>query len=1144
MKHLSAPIAPKHKPGMDPLVTIGLVAVLAFFIISGGVAYLNIKTLREDNQKIVHSHQVITTLDNLLSTVQDAETGQRGFLLTGDEHYLEPYDAAVLQVRSQLDKLAQLTSDNPAQQERIGPLKLHVDAKLAELKQTIDLRRTQGSAAALAVVVTDRGKVEMDTIRSQLAAMGQEEADLRDKRLAEMTDAYNTALVSGILSCLLGIILAAIVGFLIRRAAIARQHQEWLQSGQVGLSAAMLGDQGTDQLGDNILQFLARYLDAHAGAVFVRVGDFYRRVSTYGVPTDTKIPERFTPKDGLLGQAAVEGRPFIIRDVPEGYLTIASALGEDKPRHLIISPAGVDGIVNAVLELGFINPVNETITALLDQASEAIGVAVRSANYRVELQNLVEETQRQSEELQVQSEELRVSNEELEEQSRALKESQSRLEQQQAELEQTNAQLEEQAQQLETQRDDLARTTAEVQLKARELEQASQYKSDFLANMSHELRTPLNSSLILAKLLADNAEENLTDEQVKFARTIQSSGNDLLNLINDILDLSKIEAGHIEIRPEMVSLDRLVKNIRQVFQPIAQEKNLSFEIDVAPTCPATINTDVQRLEQVLKNRLSNAFKFTERGKVELTIRRAGGGQVALAVTDTGIGIPEEYQQSVFEAFRQADGTISRQYGGTGLGLSISRELVRLLGGSIRLKSSRGHGSTFTVQIPESYNPAAVAPRETNAHISVDPVVRRIPAAPSAPVAFSQKLEDDRHRLTNAKRILLVVEDEEAFAGILRDLSREMGFQSLVAGSAEEALALAKQYMPSAIVLDVGLPDQSGLSVLDRLKRDVQTRHIPIHVISASDHAQTALSLGAVGYMLKPVKREELVDVLKKLEARLSQRMHRILVIEDDEVQREAIGKLLTSHDVETVAAGTAAECLELLKQQTFDCMVLDLSLPDSSGYALLETLSREDAYSFPPVIVYTGRELSPDDEQQLRRYSKSIIIKGAKSPERLLDEVTLFLHQVVSELPAEQQKMIRKARNRDAILEDRHILVVEDDIRNVYALTNILEPRGAIVRIARNGREALDALEESSLPSGQAIDLVLMDVMMPVMDGLTATREIRKKPAWKTLPIITLTAKAMPDDQARCIEAGANDYMAKPLDVEKLLSLIRVWMPR
>ena len=564
-------------------------------------------------------------------------------------------------------------------------------------------------------------------------------------------------------------------------------------------------------------------------------------------------------------------------------------------------------------------------------------------------------------------------------------------------------------------------------------------------------------------------------------------------------------------------------------------------MEIAPECPASIETDVQRFEQVLKNLLSNAFKFTEAGKVELAVRPAGDSRVALSVTDTGIGISEEQQRSVFEAFHQADGTISRKYGGTGLGLSISRELVRLLGGTIRLRSRPGEGSTFTVVIPETYDPALVAPRERRGTVAAAPIVTPPPLAPPRP---PRKVEDDREAPSDTRRTLLVIEDDGSFASILRDLSREMGFRSLVAGTAEEALALAKQFVPSAIVLDLGLPDQSGLAVLDRLKRDVETRHIPIHIVSAADHAETAFSLGAVGYMVKPVKREQLVEVLQKLEARLSQRVRRVLIVEDNEVQRAAIAKLLTSHDVETVTAGTAAECLERLKEQTFDCMVLDLSLPDASGYSLLETLSQESTYAFPPVIVYTGRELSSDDEQQLRRYSKSIIIKGAKSPERLLDEVALFLHQVVSELPDEQQRMIRKARNRDALLEGRRILVVEDDVRNVYALTNILEPRGAVVEIARNGQEALDVLAKSAARPEASIDLVLMDVMMPVMDGLTATREIRKNSDWKKLPIITLTAKAMPDDQQRCIDAGANDYVAKPLDVERLLSLVRVWMPR
>jgi len=1119
------------------LVTTGLAAVLVFFLVSGGVAYRNITTLRDDSRNIIHSHQVIVALDDLLSTAKDAETGQRGFLLTNAERYLAPYYAAKSTISAKLDEVAALVSDNSAQLAALARLRGHIGAKMAELQETIDLRKTSGPDAALSIVASDRGKAEMDAIRAEIAGMGREEAGLREQRVAEMADSYKTAVLSSVLSALLGIALAAFIGFLVRRAALARQRQEWLQAGQVALSGRMLGDKTADELGDAVLSFLAHYLGAQAGALYIGRAEHFQRVATWGAPADAAIPERFERSDGLLGQAVAEARTLLIEDVPDGYLMFGSGLGRAKPRHLVIATARIEGSVNAVVELGFIRRIEDDVLTLLDLASESIAVAVRSANYRSQLQRLLEETQRQSEELQVQSEELRVSNEELEEQSRALKESQIRLEQQQVELEQNNSQLEQQANELEVQRDNLERANAAIQAKAREVEQASRYKSDFLANMSHELRTPLNSSLILAKLLADNPQGTLTDEQVKFARTIQSSGADLLTLINDILDLSKIEAGHVEIRPQRVSLEGLVKNLRPMFQPLATQKQLIFDIDIAPDCSDEIETDPQRLEQILKNLLSNAFKFTEAGAVRLAIARAGETQIALSVVDTGIGISQENQQSVFESFRQADGAISRKYGGTGLGLSISRELARLLGGAISLKSRLGEGSAFTLHIPQVYAGAA-PPRDVPSSVAVQPAA---PAArPRLAPAPPRKLDDDRDALAEKKRVLLVIEDDAAFAAILRDLSRQMGFRTIVAGAAEEALLLAKRHMPSAIVLDVGLPDQSGLFVLDRLKRDVETRHIPIHVVSGGDHAQTAFSLGAVGYMLKPVDRDDLVDVLKKLEGKLSQGMHRVLIVEDDEAQREALGKLLSSHDVETVGVGTAGECLERLRTQTFDCMVLDLSLPDASGYTLLETLSQEDAYSFPPVIVYTGRDLSADDEQRLRRYSKSIIIKGAKSPERLLDEVTLFLHQVVAALPDEQQKMIRQARNRDDILEGRRILIVEDDVRNVYALTNILEPRGASIEIARNGREALDKLSNSE----PAIDLVLMDVMMPVMDGLTATREIRKNPGWRKLPIIVLTAKAMPDDQQNCIDAGANDYIAKPLDVEKLLSLVRVWMPR
>lgn len=1122
--------------------TIGLALVLAFFLISGVTAYRNIEVLRTDSEQIWHTHEVLVSLDDLLSTTQDAETGQRGYLLTGNDRYLQPYQNAVSAVGSRIEEVASLTKDNPTQQANLGPLKLHIDAKLGELAETIELRRTKGAEAALAVVTTDRGKVEMDAIRTQLDVMRREENRLREIRLAEMDAAYKTALTSGVLSGLLGAVLTIAVFILIRRGARARAREEWLQSGQVGLAAAMMGDKSVEELSDSILAFLAQYLGFQAGALFKGEKGHFYRAAALGIPGDAAVTVRFDVKEGLLGKVAADGRPMIVRDVPDGYLTIGSALGRDKPRHLVLVPAHADDVVNAVIELGFLHPVDDLALELLDQASPSIGIALRSARYRTELQAVLEETQRQAEELQVQSEELRVSNEELEEQGRALKESQTRLEQQQVELEQTNSQLEEQAQTLETQRDELERTGAAVALKARELEQASQYKSDFLANMSHELRTPLNSLLILSKLLGDNADGNLSSEQVKFAQTIQSSGNDLLTLINDILDLSKIEAGHVEVRPESVPLQRLTGDLRQLFQPVADERNLDFEITVAKDCPAIIETDRQRLEQILKNLLSNAFKFTETGGVRLAVAPAGSDGVAFAVTDTGIGIPREQQLSIFEAFRQADGTISRRYGGTGLGLSISRELSRLLGGAVTLESRVGEGSTFTITIPRTYDPTHVAPPEQPAPVETPP--SPAPARQQRSKPLLQMVEDDRDQLAGARRVLLVVEDDDKFAAIVRDLSRELGFQCLVAGTAEEALKLARRFKPSAVVLDVGLPDESGLMVLDRLKRDDATRHIPIHVISAADHSQTALSLGAIGYMVKPVKRDDLAEVLKTLQEKLTSTVRRVLIVEDDEVQRDAVGKLLSSGDVETVGVGTAAECLEQLKQQTFDCMVLDLSLPDASGYSLLETLSQDDDHAFPPVIVYTGHDLSADDEQRLRRYSSSIIIKGAKSPERLLDEVSLFLHQVVSKLPPEQQKMIQKARNRDAVLEGRRVLIVEDDIRNVYSLTNVLEPRGAVVEIARNGQEAIEALARSAEDPSRAIDLVLMDVMMPVMDGLAATRQIRGEARWAKLPILMLTAKAMPDDQERCLAAGANDYMAKPIDVDKLLSLVRVWMPR
>ncbi|MEZ4791691.1 MAG: response regulator [Flavobacteriales bacterium] len=926
----------------------------------------------------------------------------------------------------------------------------------------------------------------------------------------------------------------AVIGVMFIRARLAIRREQWLRAGMVRLGEHVAGDLNLDQLGDEVADVLAGYTGAQVGAVFMDDGGLYRRRGGHAVSAEG-VPQAFMPGEGLLGQAVKDRRVQVVSEVPAGYLRLTSGIGSAEPRHLVIAPAVVDGHAQAVLELGFLAPPRELDLTLLERTSEAIAIAVRSARQRQRVQDLLEETQRQGEELQAQSEELRVSNEELGEQTAALQASQSRLELQQVELEQTNAQLEEQAARLEAQKEDLERSQLDLKRQAGELERASKYKSEFLANMSHELRTPLNSSLILAKLLEDNAEGNLTADQVKYAGTIRSAGNDLLALINDVLDLSKVESGHMEFRPETMSIAGLVGTLRGLFEPIANEKDVKLSFRTAPNAPSTLETDPQRFEQVLKNLLSNALKFTERGTVSLDIGRRADGFIAFAVSDTGIGIPTDQQQVIFEPFTQADGTTMRKYGGTGLGLSISRELARLLGGEIQLVSEPGKGSTFTVLLPEQVH-------EQPRSVSIEPPTKNgEPARRSIPRTI---LADDRETLEPGSRVILVVEDDPKFAAILADIAREQGFRCLVCATADEAMELARQHAPSAVLLDVGLPDHSGLYVLEQLKRDPRTRHVPVHVVSGSDHAEAALAMGALGYMLKPVKREELKDAFRKLQGILDQQVRRVLVVEDDAAQLDAVQRLLGTREVSTQGAQSAAECLEQLKGSTFDCMVLDLTLPDSSGFSLLETLGADDQYAFPPVIIYTGRELTADEEQRLRKYASSIIIKGAMSPERLLDEVTLFLHQVVGELPPAKQRMLEQVRNRDTALQDRHILLVEDDVRNVFALSSLLEPRGVRLTIARNGLEAIQALENAGADGKAAVDLVLMDIMMPEMDGLTAMRHIRQRDAWRKLPIIALTAKAMRHDQEECLAAGASDYLAKPLDADKLLSLIRVWIRR
>ncbi|WP_122434422.1 response regulator [Pseudomonas viridiflava] len=1119
-------------------------------------------------QWVEHTDRVINNTNRSMKLSIDMETGMRGFLLTGDQHFLDPYEVAKPLLTAELQGLQALVEDNPTQLDRFRRLLTLQEEWNVFALEMIKLRRENGDYQT--PVLAGRGKRITDQIRTEYDQAVEMEQQLRLNRNAEVT---RSTVMSVALYLVFVVIVSGILAWVGRRDLMAlsdtysenlRQQEinaerlqkvAWLRNGQSELAEHVLGQLTLSMLGRNILQFLARYLGASVAAVYVRQEHGgLTRIASYGFSREQEERDQTIHSDeGIVGQAARQDRVITLKDVPVDYFKVSSGLGDGSPRSVIVVPTSNDDQVNGVIELGFLHALTEQDVEFLELISDNIGTSIEAARYRQRLQEVLAETQQLNEELQVQQEELRTANEELEEQSRILKESQAHLETQQAELEQTNEQLAEQGQALADQRDALDRNNeelnqAQVELQARadELQRSSKYKSEFLANMSHELRTPLNSSLILAKLLAENPTENLTAEQVKFAESIYSAGNDLLNLINDILDISKVEAGKLEVRPENSSVSRLVEGLRGLFQPLATEKRLQFTVEMQAGAPTMLYTDRQRLEQILKNLLSNAIKFTETGTVSMIVSRQPGSGIAFTVRDSGIGIAEEHQQSIFEAFRQADGTTNRRYGGTGLGLSISRDLAALLGGSISVTSAPGQGSIFTLVLPEQYveqsteaqgaNIAAVVstpvmPAPTVARPVVEPVAVRDEAIPV--------FDDDRDKAPFDKRCILVIEDEVRFAQILFDLAHELGYYCLVAHAADDGFNLAARFTPDAILLDMRLPDHSGLTVLQRLKELAPTRHIPVHVISVEDRQEAALHMGAIGYAVKPTTREELKDVFAKLEAKLTQKVKRILLVEDDALQRDSIARLIGDDDIEITAVGFAQEALDLLRDNIYDCMIIDLKLPDMLGDELLKRMSTEEICSFPPVIVYTGRNMTRDEEAELMKYSRSIIIKGARSPERLLDEVTLFLHKVESQLSNERQKMLKTARSRDKVFEARKILVVDDDVRNIFALTSALEHKGAVVEIARNGLEAIAKLNEV-----EDIDLVLMDVMMPEMDGYEATIEIRKDPRWRKLPIIAVTAKAMKDDQERCLQAGSNDYLAKPIDLDRLFSLIRVWLPK
>lgn len=987
----------------------------------------------------------------------------------------------------------------------------------------------------------------------------------------------------------------ALVNMTARLREMTQQNaaQDWLKTGQANLNAEMSGEQDNATLAHNILLFLCRYLDMPVGVFYLLEQSEYqqnsplsnsstlRMIASYGYTRRKNLANQFALGEGLVGQSALEKQLIIISQVPEDYIHIQSGLGEAVPQSILVLPFVYDGELRGVIELGSFTIFTPLQLEFLQQVTEAIAIAVNTAQSRTKMQELLNQTQTQTEELQAQAEELQSQTEELQTQ--------------QEELRQTNEELQMRTHELERQKDEvrekntvLERTQRDIEEKARELELASKYKSEFLANMSHELRTPLNSLLILAQLLADNKPGNLSLKQVEYAKTIHSAGNDLLTLINEILDLSKVEAGKMEVHLEEISLQELAEMTENKFRHVAESKKLEFSIYCDPSI-ASVYTDGQRLKQILNNLLSNAFKFTLTGKIQIQMTRPIAGDdfvrkiglnsqktIKFSVIDSGVGIPQDKLMLVFEAFQQADGTTNRRFGGTGLGLSISRQLARLLGGDVHLHSEVGKGSIFTLYLPEhlenkrissdsikvmSKEPSAIpeikSPATVPWHVNLATAERHVhpdlekavvienTPVPTASAAISTEIEDDRFDLQAGDKFILVVEDDRKFSSILMELAREKGFKCILAEDGKIALQLAEQYQPNAIILDVGLPKIDGWTVMERLKDNPKTRHIPVHFMSAADHGRDARNMGAIGYLLKPVSMNELSDAFRRIEQFIAKTLKNLVLVVENERYQQKILNLVSNEGATVVMFKTCDEAYAYLVKHLTDCLIIDIDVAATletqhlSVVKLLQQLAADENLSQIPVIIYADRELTAQEEMMLQTSSASLTVKAVRSPERLLDEATLFLHQLEERLPHEKRQMLQMVHDKEAILRGKKVLVVDDDMRNTFALATVLEERDMEVIVAKNGKESLQLLNETP-----DIALVLMDIMMPEMDGYEAMRKIREQARFRKLPMIALTAKAMKGDKAKCIEAGANDYLAKPVDTDKLVSLMRVWLYR
>jgi HAMP domain-containing protein/CheY-like chemotaxis protein/signal transduction histidine kinase len=907
-------------------------------------------------------------------------------------------------------------------------------------------------------------------------------------------------------------------------------EQDWLKTNLARFTGMLQGQRHLATVGRMLLSELVPLVNAQQGVIYQMDEEkpgAMMLLSTFADGGEDGHPHHVNSGEGLVGQCAVEKRRMLITELPAHTIRIRSGLFQAVPKSVIVLPVLFEGQVKAVIELASLNVFTASHQSFLEQLTASIGIVLNSIEATMQTEGLLKQSQQLATELQIQQKELQQTNEQLAQKAQQLAEQNVEVERKNQEIEQARRALEE---------------------KAKELALTSKYKSEFLANMSHELRTPLNSILVLGQQLSENPDGNLSGRQVEFARTIHGAGTDLLNLISDILDLSKIESGTVSVEAQEIFFASLLDMVARPFRHEAENKKLNFEVQTDPHLGRSLTTDSKRLQQVLKNLLSNAFKFTEQGSIRLSVAVAHGGWseghpllsiaasvIAFEVADTGIGIPPEKQRIIFEAFQQADASTSRKFGGTGLGLAISRELAGLLGGEIQLQSTPGKGSRFTLYLPQTY----AGPSTASLPAVARPTYPEAYAQARTPELPVERVEDDREALQPDDSIMLVVEDDPHYAQVLRDVARDRGFKVVLAQSGAEALALIRDYPPDAVTLDVFLPDMLGWSILNHIKQDPATRHIPVQMLTVDEDRRHALGQGAFAFATKPSTSNELSAALGRVLEFTKAPRKRLFVVEDNPAEQLSIRELLGDEDIDITTASTGAEALSILSEQPFDCVVLDLHLPDMSGFEVLKRLSEMPTLCDLPVVVFTGRELSPDEDAELHRMARSVVVKGVESPERLLDETALFLHRPLKNLHPTKQKMLDRLHRSDDALAGRKVLVVDDDVRNIFALSSVLERRGMIVLTAGTGREAVATLQETP-----DVAIVLMDVMMPEMDGYETMEVIRQDPAFRRLPIIALTAKAMKGDREKCLEAGASEYLAKPVNTEQLLSTLRMWLHR